>query len=81
MRRYLTAPFLVSVAARVGGQAVAFLIVVIAARYLTLADFGSYALAWAVTVVFNTFVFTGFYHAILRSPDFEGDADTLFLSP
>ncbi|MGR3756671.1 MAG: oligosaccharide flippase family protein [Tranquillimonas sp.] len=78
MRRYLTAPFLVSVAARVGGQAVAFLIVVIAVRYLTLADFGSYALAWAVTVVFNTFVFTGFYHAILRSPDFEGDADTLF---
>ncbi len=74
----LTAPFVVSVAARIGGQVIAFALVIIAARYLSLAEFGTYALAAAAGVIATTFVFTGLYHAILRSTEFETDIDPIF---
>tara|TARA_R110002096_G_scaffold189191_13_gene369462 strand:+ start:5553 stop:6902 length:1350 start_codon:yes stop_codon:yes gene_type:complete len=52
--------------------------IMIASRFLDLSEFGVYALAWAVAVIFNTFLFTGYYHALLRSQDFEADRDTTF---
>ncbi|MFN3146564.1 MAG: oligosaccharide flippase family protein [Paracoccaceae bacterium] len=57
---------------------ICFTAVAIASRFLDLQAFGTYSLAWAVTVIANTFVFTGFYQALLRSTEFERDRDSLF---
>lgn len=78
MLRQLASPYAVGVASRVAGQLISFLAVAIASRFLDLEAFGTYALAWAVTVIANTFVFTGLYQALLRSRAFEEDRDTLF---
>ncbi len=74
----LASPFAVGVAARMGGQAIAFALVVVASRHLGLDTFGIYAIAWAGAVIATTFVYTGFYHALLRSDDLEAGIDTLF---
>jgi len=74
----LLSPLVVGVASRAASQVIAFALVVIASRYLDLAGFGIYSLAWGATVVSVSFVFSGFYNAILRSKDLERDADTLF---
>ena len=74
----LTSPYAIGVASRFLVQIVAFVQVMIASRYLGLAEFGIYALAWAATVIANSFVYTGFYQALLRSPDIGRDRDTLF---
>jgi len=52
--------------------------VMAASRFLDLAEFGTFALAWAAAVIANSFVFTGFYQALLRSPDPERDRDTIY---
>lgn len=81
MRRVLaklTEPYLVGVASRILGQVIAFVTVAVASRHLDLAVFGTYALAWAASVIGNTFVFTGFYQALLRSKAFDRDRDPLF---
>lgn len=78
MLNRLAQPYIVGVAARIGGQATAFALVMVASRYLSLAEFGVYALAWAATVIATTAVYTGLYHALLRSDDLDRDADTLF---
>jgi O-antigen/teichoic acid export membrane protein len=74
----LTSPYVVGVIARVLGQVISFLAVAVASRFLNLEAFGTYALAWAATVIANTFVFTGFYQALLRSREFDRDRDSLF---
>ncbi|MEM9247689.1 MAG: oligosaccharide flippase family protein [Pseudomonadota bacterium] len=74
----VTSPYVVGVGARIGGQIVAFALVMVAARHLSLTEFGTYALAAAAGVIATTFVFTGLYHALLRSTDIEADRDTLF---
>lgn len=74
----LTAPFVIGVGARVLGQGISFAVVAVASRYLDLDGFGTYAYGWALTVIATTFVFTGFYQALLRSQNFERDRDTLF---
>lgn len=74
----IASPFAVGVGARIGGQAIAFALVVVASRHLSLAEFGVYALTWAAAVIATTFVFTGFYHAILRADDLEARVDSLF---
>jgi O-antigen/teichoic acid export membrane protein len=74
----LAAPFAVGVAARTGAQIIAFGLVVIASRHLGLDAFGTYAVAWAGAVIATTFVYTGFYHALLRAEDLEARIDTLF---
>jgi O-antigen/teichoic acid export membrane protein len=71
-------PYVVGVGSRVVGQVISFLAVAIASRYLDLEGFGTYAFAWALTVIGTTFVFTGFYQALLRSQNFERDRSTLF---
>ncbi|RMD95060.1 MAG: translocase [Alphaproteobacteria bacterium] len=76
--RQITSPFAVGVGARLAAQLIAFATVILAARYLTLADFGAYALAWAVTVILATFVFSGLHQALLRSRDLAAELDTLF---
>lgn len=74
----LKEPYVVGVSARIVGQVISFVSVVIASRYLDLEVFGTFALAWAASVIGNTFVFTGFYQALLRSAEFERDRDPLF---
>ncbi|MEM1428620.1 MAG: oligosaccharide flippase family protein [Pseudomonadota bacterium] len=74
----IASPFAVGVTARIGSQIISFALVVIAARFLSLEEFGVYALAAAAAVIGATFVYTGFYHAILRSSDFAKQIDTLF---
>ncbi len=78
MMKSLREPYVVGVASRIFGQVIAFVAVAVASRYLALEVFGTYALAWAWVVIGNTFVFTGFYQALLRSKNFERDCDTLF---
>ena len=74
----LREPYVVGVTSRVLGQVISFVSVAVASRYLDLEVFGTYALAWAASVIGNTFVFTGLYQALLRSKDFERDRDPLF---
>jgi O-antigen/teichoic acid export membrane protein len=74
----LTSPYVVGVIARMLGQVISFLGVAIASRFLDLQAFGTYALAWAATVIATTFVFTGFYQALLRSREYGRDRDSLF---
>src|SRR6056297_2965516 len=74
----LLSPLVVGVGSRAVSQIIAFALVVIASRYLDIADFGIYSLAWGATVVAVSLVFSGFYNAILRSQDLERDADTLY---
>lgn len=78
MLRRLAAPYVVGVASRVVGQAIAFATVAIASKFIDLDGFGTYAFGWALTVIATTFVFTGFYQALLRSQDIERDRNTFF---
>jgi len=78
MMKSLKEPYVVGVASRILGQVISFIAVAIASRYLELEIFGTYALAWAGAVIGNTFVFTGFYQALLRTRDFDRDRDTIF---
>jgi O-antigen/teichoic acid export membrane protein len=78
MLKRLAAPYVVGVASRVIGQAIAFATVAIASKFIDLDGFGTYAFGWALTVIATTFVFTGFYQALLRSQDIERDRHTLF---
>jgi len=59
-------------------QVVSFAQIMIASRFLDLSQFGVYALAWAAAVICNTLLFTGYYHALLRSRAFEVDRDAVF---
>lgn len=78
MLKKLSEPFVVGVASRLMVQVFSFATVIVASRYLDLEIFGIYALAWAATVIGNTFVFTGFYQALLRTNNEEASRDTLF---
>lgn len=78
MLKKLAEPYVVGVGSRFLGQMISFAAVAIASRFLDLQAFGTYSLAWAVTVIANTFVFTGFYQALLRSTEFQRDRDSLF---
>lgn len=78
MLKLVASPFAVGVVSRFSGQVIAFVTVMVASRFLDLAEFGTFVLAWAAAVIANSFVFTGFYQALLRSPDPEHDRDTFF---
>ena len=71
-------PFSVGVAARICAQICAFVLILVASRALDLAEFGAYVIASAISVIAVTLVYTGIYHAILRSTDIEGSRDTFF---
>jgi O-antigen/teichoic acid export membrane protein len=74
----LFSPYAVGVAARVGAQINGFALIMVASRALDLGAFGSYAIAWAVSTIFTTLVYTGIYHVLLRTKDLERNADTFF---
>lgn len=78
MIRTLTSPFAVGAACRIGAQISAFAMVLLASRALTLAEFGAYAIASALAVIFTTLVYTGIYHILMRSSDIARDRDTFF---
>lgn len=78
MLKTLLSPYAVGVVSRIGAQVNSFALVMLASRALELGDFGSYALAWALSVIFTTLTFTGIYHVLLRSSDLERDGDTIF---
>lgn len=73
-------PFVVGVGSRSVAQIVAFLQIMIAARFIDLSGFGTYTLGWASCVIMVSFVYTGFYQALLRSADFDSERDTGFWS-
>lgn len=76
----LTSPFVVGVGSRMAVQIIAFAQIMIAARFIDIAGFGTYTLGWACCVIFVSLVYTGFYQALLRSPDFESERHTGFWS-
>lgn len=77
---FFVSPFAVGVASRIAVQIVAFLQIMIASRFLGLSDFGTYTLGWASCVIVVSFVYTGFYQALLRCTDFDGARHTGFWS-
>ncbi len=78
MLRTLLSPFAVGVASRVVSQVCAFVLILVASRALDLAEFGSFAIASALCVIFTTLMYTGVYQTILRTKDLPADRDTLF---
>lgn len=76
----LMSPFVIGVGARMVVQAVAFAQIMIVARFVDISGFGTYTLGWATCVIFVSLVYTGFYQALLLSPDFEADRHTGFWS-
>lgn len=78
MLNILGSQYVFGVVTRIGGQITAFTLIIVASWHLDLAEFGTYALAWALVVIANAHMFTGFYHAVLRCHDVQNDADTLF---
>ena len=76
----LLSPFVIGVGSRMAVQVIAFAQIMIAARYIDISGFGTYTLGWATSVIFVSLVYTGFYQALLRSPDFEADRHTGFWS-
>jgi O-antigen/teichoic acid export membrane protein len=76
----LVSPFVIGVGARMAVQVVAFAQIMIVARFIDIAGFGTYALGWACCVILVSLVYTGFYQALLRSPEFEDERDTGFWS-
>ncbi len=76
----LLSPFVIGVMSRMAIQILAFAQIMIAARYIDISGFGTYALGWASCVIFVSLVYTGFYQALLRSPDFDSERHTGFWS-
>lgn len=74
----MTPAYVVGVSARLSVQLMSFAQIMLASRFLDLSEFGVYAVAWSVGVIINTFLFTGYYHALLRTLDFEADRDSTF---
>lgn len=78
LTRVIGSTFMVSSLGRTTVQILTAATVLIAARYVDLAEFGVFALASAVNVILVTLVYTGFYHHILRTKDLKRGRDTLF---
>ncbi len=78
MLRTLTSAYAVGVSSRISAQLIAFVSMMVASRYLDLASFGSFILAWTVTVIFVSLLYTGLYQALLRSDAPDNDASSYF---
>lgn len=74
----LVSPFFVSAAGRMVSQVLAAATVLVAARYVTLSEFGVLAIAQAVTIILNSLLYTGLHHQVLRSTDLPRENATLF---
>lgn len=77
LRATLTSAFAVGMASRLVVQLLALAQIMIASHFIGLAEFGSYAIAWACTAIFSAFVFTGYYQAFLRSETPDEDRHTI----
>lgn len=78
LRATLTSAYAVGVGSRVVMQALALAQIMVASRFIGLGEFGSYALAWACTAIFSSFVFTGYYQAFLSTRTADEDRSTIF---
>lgn len=78
LRDNLTSAFAVGLASRLFVQLFALVQIMLASRFLGLAEFGSYALAWACAAIFTAFIFTGYFQAFLRSQKPDEDRNTIF---
>ena len=78
LRATLTSAFAVGMTSRLVVQALALAQIMMASRFIGLAEFGSYALAWACVAIFSAFVFTGYYQAFLRTETPDEDRHTIF---
>ncbi|MCR9125583.1 MAG: oligosaccharide flippase family protein [Rhodobacteraceae bacterium] len=78
MLKSFGSPYVVGVTARLSVQILSFAQIMIASRFVGLTEFGTYALAWAIAVIINTFLFTGYYHALLRTTEYDRNRDTIF---
>ena len=76
----LLSPFVIGVGSRMAVQIVAFAQIMIVARFIDMSGFGTYTLGWASCVICVSLVYTGFYQALLRSPDFDAERHTGFWS-
>ncbi len=76
----LMSPFVIGVGSRMAVQLIAFVQIMIAARFVDMSGFGTYTLGWATCVIFVSLVYTGFYQALLRSLDFQAERHTGFWS-
>lgn len=74
----LTSAFVVGLASRLAVQLFALVQIMMASRHFGLADFGAYALAWACAMIFASFMYTGYYQALLRSRTPDEDRNTVF---
>lgn len=74
----LTSAFSMAILSRVVVQLSALVQIMVASRYFGLSEFGAYALAWACTVIFKTFIYTGYYQALLRSKAPKEDGPVIF---
>lgn len=74
----LSSTFSVGVMSRLVAQICALIQIIVASNYFGLAEFGAYALAWACTIIFKTFNYTGYYHALLRTKTPDEDSPTIF---
>ncbi len=78
MLKTLTSPYTVGVISRILAQLITFVSIMLTSRYVDLASFGSFVLAWTVTVIFTGLIYTGFYQALLRSDAPDHDASSYF---
>jgi O-antigen/teichoic acid export membrane protein len=74
----LTSAFVVGMGSRLVIQLFALAQIMMASRHFGLADFGAYALAWACAMIFASFMYTGYYQALLRSKTPDQDRNTVF---
>lgn len=74
----LTSAFAVGLTSRLLVQLFALVQIMMASRHFGLADFGAYALAWACAMIFASFMYTGYYQALLRSKTPDEDRNTIF---
>ncbi|MEX0285715.1 MAG: oligosaccharide flippase family protein [Paracoccaceae bacterium] len=78
MIKTLTSAYAVGVMSRILAQLLTFVSVMVASRYIDLASFGAFILAWTVIVVINGLIYTGFYQALLRSNEPDHDSSSYF---
>ncbi len=78
LQKTLTSAFVVGMVSRLLIQLFALAQIMMASRYFGLADFGAYALAWACAMIFASFMYTGYYQALLRSRTPDQDRNTVF---
>ena len=73
----VASPFVASSFARILIQGIAFAQVVVASRYLDLAEYGLFAVASAIAVIVCSLLYTGFYEGLLRTPNIDAEAPTV----